>query len=661
MLAFSVLLAFCVPLSAVATLTADGLEFSISKRDSYKHKTFSIGGVTLTDNWGFVHNDVVPLDHRGYEEVMGQCKFESMTMHEYGSYSTVNYYPSSASFSKYDGIDMIPENKRNYVRGVPFEKLKTKHDNDHGKNPLTVNGETVMMHQCKVPMPESEGGGAWHVQRVGPFTSTGGYDWWQIGWSDAGMISEVIEKQHPEGVDIESAILVPVDESGQRIGHPPIHIHHIHFVRQNGVRFRNQMRGFCVSSTGTTSKMLDSYTKEQNCYNSSLYLEQHGDYQCTPEDDGVECLTTHYLNNPRRISEAMDLEGELNDVRPFNSPPMRWYYQIALRWRPIQPEKTAMSQQTIMAPGNVDRSDQLSRVMTFPTPTDAPRFMYYTGHFWGSGELIRNKLHAHNLVFESSMFFAATREQLGLLNPEFEMEHAYQPKLISEIGFKDSDELIAKILDNLRISQERYDEVCAVVAAASTGDVSRGDGGNQVKSAAAADAEDEKKKLCSAPRPKFVCAAVYNSNVFPYGEPPKDFKFDRRPLTWCDDLSFEEGDEFVVISTSRKLTEAPIPPFPNRIPPTIPGHVSWHFWYKHKGWFHSFFGRIICNHEGIYFDADKDLGFLDTASLISAVLVEGGIPKTFFTRRVWWWVILGVLVALLYFFARMLAPKRKQI
>ena len=179
------------------------------------------------------------------------------------------------------------------------------------------------MQSCKIPQ---EDGGSWHVQRVGPFVSTGGYDWWQIGWSDAGMLSDAL-RQHPEGVDVVGYALTPVTEDGTRIGHPPVHIHHIHFVAQQGVRPRNIMRGLCVSSAGATLTHMDSLLKEKNCYNASLFLEQHGDYQCRPEEDGIECLTAGD-HNPRRIRQVLDVEGELNDVRPFDSPPLRWYYQV---------------------------------------------------------------------------------------------------------------------------------------------------------------------------------------------------------------------------------------------------------------------------------------------------------------------------------------------
>lgn len=579
--------------------TADGLPFTIDEVDKFRanRKTFSIGQKMVPDTWGFVEQSDTPLDHKGYDEVLSKCQFTEKKMYEYGKYSTVNYYKTTADFNKFKGTDMIPENRHNYVRGSTFANSLNFMDKK------SFYEEDIMMAECRIP---EDDGGAWHVQRVGPFKSTGGYDWWQLGWSDAGAFSEALEK-HPEGIDVISTILLPVKKDGTRIGHPPVHIHHIHFVKQNGVRFRNIMRGLCISSSGTASYTVDSLIKENNCYNSSLYFEQHGDYQCRPEDDGIECLTTNYgAHQPRRILEPLDIEGELNDVRPFDSETMEWYYQVALRWKPIDKSKKAMSQMTIMAPGRADPTQQLDRVMTFPTPTDAPRFIFYAGHFWTDGELIRNKLHAHNLVFESSSFFLATPEDLGLTQNKYKLEKTFKPKKVTDIGFENNDEAIADIFNNLEKSQKTYDLKC---------DEKNGN--------------DRKHDVCKRPRPEFVCAGVYDSNEFEFEYPDKHvqkFKFDRRPYTYCKPFHFTKGDQFVVTGFSRKLMQAPAPPFPKTIPETIPGHISWHMWYKDKRTFHSSFGRLVCNQEGIFFDAANEMGFLDLGTTVGSLIYSGGIP-----------------------------------
>ena len=65
--------------------------------------------------------------------------------------------------------------------------------------------------------------GTWHTQRVGPFTSVGGYDWHQISWVDPAFISTAF----PAGggtAGILGHFTGPVDADGTTaIGYPPIH------------------------------------------------------------------------------------------------------------------------------------------------------------------------------------------------------------------------------------------------------------------------------------------------------------------------------------------------------------------------------------------------------------------------------------------------------
>lgn len=112
---------------------------------------------------------------------------------------------------------MIPENKDHYVAGSDFSINLNFKD---GKKKFY--DETIVMQQCRLPQDD----GAWHVQRIGPMISTGGYGWWQIAYPDVGMFSEALKK-YPEGIDVTRQIFMPVHKDGTRLSLPPIHTHHI--------------------------------------------------------------------------------------------------------------------------------------------------------------------------------------------------------------------------------------------------------------------------------------------------------------------------------------------------------------------------------------------------------------------------------------------------
>ena len=529
----------------------------------------------------------------------------TIPMHKYDKYGTVNYYKSTHDFSEWNGVDLIPESKDYYEKGSPYVRGGlnfTAHTDIMGD-------EEITMQRCKVPRDDGKPGG-WVVDRVGPFYATGGYDWWQIGWSNLGDFESIL-KDHPEGFDVDIKAMMPVAQDGRRLGHPPIHIHHIHAVPRMGVRPRNRIRNLCMHT-----QIIGATITEKNCYNSSLVMEQHGDYQCNVEDDGIECLTT--VEN-RRIREGLDIEGELNDVRPAGSEKIKFYYQAGFRWSPIQPEVRAVSQTTIMAPAKLNGTDQLSRTVTFATPTHAEHMLWYTGRAWADGELFRNKLHAHNMVFESSEFFLGTPKDLGLDQPRMWPEKSYKPIHTKDLGFADNDDFRDWLFGNLEEAQRKFDQNC----------VKR---------------EDPSDEACGRPRPRLVCAALYDAEDFIWeGE---EYSFDRRPKTWCEPWTFREGDAFTVTGFSRHLTRPNKPDTPGKIPAFIPGHISWHMWWYHDTWIHSYFNRIICNQGGIFFDSHRYVGFAMMFGTVAYVGVAGGLPTTTTTLYIYGYTIIGVLLSI---------------
>mmetsp|Transcript_24699 Transcript_24699/g.54865 ORF Transcript_24699/g.54865 Transcript_24699/m.54865 type:complete len:263 (+) Transcript_24699:221-1009(+) len=226
--------------------TVDGLEFTINQKD-FKPKKFNMFGAEYDDTYGFVSKDFLPLDNRGYAELMEECDFEadSKPLYEYSPLGTVIYYKTTDDYDTFSGYDMVPENRGNYIKG---ETLDTRL-----RDGRVFTNNTVMMKICRI----AADGGAWHVQRVGPFTSTGGYDWWSIGFPDVGLLSEALEK-HPEGVDITRNAFNTILADGTRLSYPPIHTHHSHTIPQPGVRHRLQERPVCVSRTGLGIPMLDN-------------------------------------------------------------------------------------------------------------------------------------------------------------------------------------------------------------------------------------------------------------------------------------------------------------------------------------------------------------------------------------------------------------------
>jgi hypothetical protein len=167
-----------------------------------------------------------------------------------------------------------------------------------------------------------------------------------------------------------------------------------------------------------------------------------------------------------------------------------------------------------------------------------------------SGEMLRNKFHAHNKIFKEGIFFAATPEELGL-TPENKLKLDYPFKTIdiNAAGFESHDEVKKFIFAQLEQSGKEYDERVAI-----TGN----SGYNLIQ------------ERYSRDRPRAVCQGIGRL------EEVDGYFYDRREPTCCMPWTIQEGDIFTVVGFNRKLVDAIGPSWTQpQNPATFPGHVGW--------------------------------------------------------------------------------------
>ena len=73
----------------------------------------------------------------------------------------------------------------------------------------------------------ADGGATWAILRVGPFSSTGGYDWWQFAAHDALNLSRRLEGGRTLALHSHYVVGVRAEDGGV-LGYPPLHMHHLH-------------------------------------------------------------------------------------------------------------------------------------------------------------------------------------------------------------------------------------------------------------------------------------------------------------------------------------------------------------------------------------------------------------------------------------------------
>lgn len=136
--------------------------------------------------------------------------------------------PTTDDFNDFRGIDLVPESKAEWKKNAKW-----------GGPTYTFSDAPYQILMSECLFAEDEDGeeeiGGWRVQKFGPLVSTGGYDWFQLGWENLFRTDELLA-EYPEGIFMTQQISTPITSRGERLGHPPIHTHHVHITGQPGVR-----------------------------------------------------------------------------------------------------------------------------------------------------------------------------------------------------------------------------------------------------------------------------------------------------------------------------------------------------------------------------------------------------------------------------------------
>jgi len=248
-----------------------------------------------------------------------------------------------------------------------------------------------------------EGQDGWHYERVGPFQSQGGYDWWSVYWNDFGGFRQRLERGNLDG--IIAHVSAPVDRRNRMISLPPIHVHHVHVTPSLGLHNRIELIPECAF-------------RGRHCLDASMLIQHHGDAQC--DDDGrYDCMGDDYMGGIKEVRAPLSVFGHFNDVRPIGSDVMEWYYLIGVRVTEYESEFakthwTPLSEHAFGQPGTFVPWQLQSYVVTLPIPRQVCTAFYEVLYMPFPGTLWRFQVHAHQAMFLGSDLFAGGISSLGL-------------------------------------------------------------------------------------------------------------------------------------------------------------------------------------------------------------------------------------------------------
>ena len=235
----------------------------------------------------------------------------------------------------------------------------------------------VSSETCSVPDAARHGG--WLFKRIGPLTSTGGYDWQQLYESDALALAPVLKEAGE--IWITSVGGMFRDVRGEVIGYPPLHNHHSQLFQQDRGR-----------ATGALSL-------------------NHQDTACYPEAGGEWCkLMALPEGFGMRISVPLTLNAALNDIRPAHSAPLSWFFEVAVQYT-TTPQRHVDAWRTQASPGPLETELQLFRI-----PSDAPSLAWVASWSPVKGRILAMWQHCHSTAgLAETWYIAADPTALGLL------------------------------------------------------------------------------------------------------------------------------------------------------------------------------------------------------------------------------------------------------
>ena len=389
--------------------------------------------------------DADPLPWMGTEHIKDAACVADWQPFKSLQKATAIWSRNNDEYENYSGIDLEPDHEP----WRPDEERRMLADG-HGNGDWYTSAQKgtlvpgtsgqVMVGSCKGKTHKL---GTWHTQRVGPFTSVGGYDWHQISWVDPAFISTAF----PAGggtAGILGHFTGPVDADGTTaIGYPPIHQHHVHVVPAPH----------------------DVFLEPVARWTNNRLMVIHGDWGFESLGSGpmytqLQAMGQEYMGWQKLVDQTPSINLELNDVRTAGSDPMTFYYQISLRVASPQyldklPALSYMKTHNVAS--QLTFGGQSAAVSTYPNLLATDTHMWYSSKWPIASRLVSVYPHMHQTVHQETFLFASTAQDLGL-----GVDNPFQPERMSTASDQmmtgDNAQLRARVMAK---AEEKDSLVCS--------------------------------------------------------------------------------------------------------------------------------------------------------------------------------------------------------
>jgi len=281
------------------------------------------------------------------------------------------------------------------------------------------------------------------IQRIGPFPTYGGFDFWEMCWSDVGHLSKKFE-QHPDGLYVSSYNTVVVDEEGTVLPLPPIHVHHFHMAPKWWIftKYKQQKVKDFSSLLAAKEELEKTYGNWITDQSGNYLGGSGGDGQCDSHLGGMACFNLEMpKDSGMLIKDPLETEGVLNDVRIPDSPEMNWWLQISLSWTP----KT--SDRKMRAMSSLFINNPFPLFSLYVVKTDQSYLVWHCYPVPRSGHVHSVRLHFHVATAKHIFMFNGSPGTLGLApDPDLKV---WDPIPLTKVGkgFHSPEEFVQSMFE----------------------------------------------------------------------------------------------------------------------------------------------------------------------------------------------------------------------
>lgn len=263
---------------------------------------------------------------------------------------------------------------------------------DAGRSSLSVQ-------ECHVPEIDREGN-IWIIRRVGPFTTTGGAkegEWHQIKFHEA------VRKRW-----ITGTFAGRVNEEGTLFSSPPLHVHHEH-----------------ISYTENLPSYVRASPEILGTYSANRIFVSHGDNYFVEADGGV--IGNAYKSYPKgygkRMEEVYYFDNKIGDIRPPNSPALKWWTELAYRYTLETPRRELMHMSRFNMANFFEN-------VKFHIPDDTGSLFWFAWKMPADGEFESNWCHTHGA--EHIIIFKGDPKKFAL-GHKYAKRNAWTPKPVDNV------------------------------------------------------------------------------------------------------------------------------------------------------------------------------------------------------------------------------------